>query len=199
MYLFYFIFVLCIEIIVPIFVGTDIYLALVFCLANIITYPVFLHILTMKTVFTKPIIKDLTYINYNYLGKTEYIVFECKKLLKYNIPWFFLILAPFVINFLLDRNTFSNMGIIDIFTVISFFNLAFLMVGLSSVMRNFYPKYLLYFFLLSGNILSWSLALDSTGETNHLLYLSVFFNLFCFLSGILLLLLLLEKKKKKVS
>lgn len=111
MYLFYFVLILCVDVIVPIFVGTDIYLALALCLANVIMYPVFMHILTIKTSVNNPVLNNLIYNNYNYLGKTGYIVFECKKLLKYNIPWFFLILAPFIINFLLDRNTFSNVGI----------------------------------------------------------------------------------------
>lgn len=196
MLLFYFIIVLCSNIIVPIFVGADIYVALAFCFANIIMYPVFLSILTMKLPINNPIIKDLTYNNYSYLGKNGYIVFECKKLLKYNIPWFFLIVAPFIINFLLDRNTVGNMNIIDFFTVISLLHLAFLMVGISSVIRNFYPKYFLYFYLLSANILLWGIVLNSTGNTKHLLYLSVFFNLFYFLTCVLLSLL---GKKKKAS
>ena len=70
------------------------------------------------------------------------------------------------------------------------------MVGVSSVVRNFYPKFLPYFILLLGNILLWCIVLDSTGKTDHLLYLSVFFNLFCFFTGILLVLL---EKKKRIS
>lgn len=196
MYLFCFILVLSVNIIVPIFVGTNIYLSLAFCFANVILYPVFLRILTTKTSINNPIIKDLTYSNYNYLSKTEYIVFECKRLLRYNVPWFFLILTPFIINFLIDRNTFGNMSMIDLFTIISLFNLALLIVGISSIIKNFYPKYSLYFYLLLANILLWSIVLDSTGETKHLLYISVFLNLFCFLVGILLFSL---EKKKKIS
>jgi len=194
MYLFFYILVLCVNIIIPITVGSNIYSTLVFCFLNIIVYPVFLSTLTIKTPINNPMIKDLTYSNYSYLSKTGYIVFECKKLLKYNIPWLFLILVPFIINFLLDQNIFKNMNMIEIFIIISFFNLALLIVGISSVIKNFYQKYYVYFYLLLDNILLWSIVLDPTKKIEHLLYISIFLILFCFFIGIFSI--ILEKKKK---
>ena len=197
MYFFLLILVLSYNIILPIIVGADIYCLLVCCLTNILVYPINLHVLTIKTPINNPIIKDLAYSNYRYLSKTEYIVFECKKLLKYNIPWLFLILLPFIINFLIDRNIFNGMTNIDIFVIISFYNLAFLLAGISSVLKNFYPKYFLYFYFLLGNIFIWGISLDSTGKTKYLFYLSVFLNFFCYFIGILSI--ILEKKKKRSS
>jgi hypothetical protein len=166
-------------------INDSIYLSLTLCLLNTVTYPVFLMLLSIKTPFVTPIVKDLAYENYQHLGKQEYVFFECKKLLKYNIPFFLLLFAPFIVNCFINGNILKGLGMIEIFTLVGFANLLPLQIGLSSIMKNFYQKYYWAYFLILSNLFLYSFLL-MPNETRYLLYLSIFLNIACFLTGLFL-------------
>ncbi|MDR0506261.1 MAG: hypothetical protein LBH32_05545 [Dysgonamonadaceae bacterium] len=199
MYIFYFILCLGTNIVLSCLFSKDydMYLCLVLCLMNIITYPVFYTLLTSKSPVNNPIVKNLNFSNYRSFGKTAYIIYECKKLIRYNIGWLFLVVFPCIISFWINKNLWDDFTIMEFFICMSYLSLILMLWGLSAVIRNFYNSVFWVFFLILGNLLLYCIIFAPQQEDNnqYLLYLSVSINFLCFLAGILLT--VIEKRKKQ--
>jgi hypothetical protein len=140
---FIFLILLCgINLIILFLGGWDLDTCFILFLINILTYPFCNLFLTTKTLLSSPIVKHLNYINLeNFSTKREYIIYECKELVKYNVFWLFTVFFPFITSYALNKEFFANFVAIDTFIIASLFYLIAHIWVLSAIMRNFYLKF----------------------------------------------------------
>jgi hypothetical protein len=112
----------------------------------------------METILSRPFVKHLSYDNFNNLGKRDYIIYECKKLIKYNTFWLFLVILPFVISLLINQSIFINFTILHFFIIVSLAYLIIHLWVLSAMVKNFYKPHYYLLIVLSGLIFSFYLA-----------------------------------------
>lgn len=136
----------------------NLYDCLLISTLNILIYPVFNMCLTMETILSRPFVKHLSYDNFNNLGKRDYIIYECKKLIKYNTFWLFLVILPFVISLLINQSIFINFTILHFFIIVSLAYLIIHLWVLSAMVKNFYKPHYYLLIVLSGLIFSFYLA-----------------------------------------
>ena len=121
--------------------GCDLESCFKLSLLNILTYPLFNFFLIAKTKLYNPVIKGWSHADFPDLNKREYIIRECIKLIKYNIPWLLLVVSPFVISLVINKNLFVDFSVEDCFIIFSLLYLIAHLWILSAIMRNFYLKF----------------------------------------------------------
>ena len=121
--------------------GCDLEACFKLALLNILTYPLFNFFLIAKTKPYSSVIKGWNHADFPDLNKREYIILECIKLIKYNIPWLLLVVSPFVISLVLNKNLFVDFSVEDCFIIFSLLYLIAHLWVLSAIMRNFYLKF----------------------------------------------------------
>jgi hypothetical protein len=153
-------------------------------------------LLTIETILSKPFVKNLSYDNFSNLGKRDYIIYECKKLIKYNAFWLFLVILPFVISLLINQGVFLNFTILHFFIIVSLAYLIIHLWVLSAIIKNFYKTYYYLLIVLSGLIFSFYLAFVPRGDIVLLCVICVFI-VVTYLVGLFLIKDQHQKMKRK--
>ena len=153
MYFFFFTLLFGVNLTILLFLdGCVLNVCLKLFLLNILSYPLFNFFLIVKTKLYNPVIKGWNYTDFPELNKREYVIKECIKLIKYNIPWLLLVVCPFFISFVINKNLFADFSIEDCFVIFALLYLIAHLWALSAIMRNFYLKFLWMLIMIPGLI-----------------------------------------------
>jgi hypothetical protein len=193
MYFFFFIILFGANLIITLCLGEcDLDACFNLSLLNIISYPVLYFFLTSKNIVSNPIVKGFNYSNFSNMGKREYVIYECKKLIKHNLLWIFLLVFPFIVSYVINKDLFKDFTITNFFIIVSLLLLSVQVVGLSAIMRNFYFKFYWVLIIILGLVNQACITVISKIDKSFLC-LSVTLILLTYITGIVLV--VIEQKK----